>query len=371
MTAERAGIHSIWYPDHVCMPYDSESFHTANVSGQRAYQRRHNMLDAAVVMGAVAVQTTTLKLGTSVLIAPYRHPLSDARQFMTVDQLSNGRLMLGVGVGWMVEEFDAVGIDFEERNRRTEECIQIYKASWTGDLATFEGNYYSFRNVSQDPKPAQQSPHPPIVFGGNTIRGARRAARFCDGLYPLFLDTYTEAGRYAPLQDEVRRELEARGKSPSDFLMQCAASARITDTDDPAAQANPRRTCTGTAEQILGDLSDLADARLLHGGVLMLSTCSSGCDGDSEQRDQIERFGAEVIPEGQRSSKPAAQAGAAVTCKGEEQDEGAAGLDSAHLPMSPCREMLSGTAEGTAISSAQAQRQGPYLQLKLDRCKAS
>ena len=114
----------------------------------------------------------------------------------------------------MVEEFDAVGIDFEERNRRTEECIQIYKASWTGDLATFEGNYYSFRNVSQDPKPAQQSPHPPIVFGGNTIRGARRAARFCEGLYPLFLDTYTEAGRYAPLQDEVRRELEARGKQP-------------------------------------------------------------------------------------------------------------------------------------------------------------
>ena len=81
LTTERAGIHSIWYPDHVCMPYDSESFHTANVSGQRAYQRRHNMLDAAVVMGAVAVQTTTLKLGTSVLIAPYRHPLSDARQF--------------------------------------------------------------------------------------------------------------------------------------------------------------------------------------------------------------------------------------------------------------------------------------------------
>ena len=151
-TAERAGIHSIWYPDHVCMPYDSESHHTANVSGQRAYQRRHNMLDAAVVMGAVAVQTTTLKLATSVLIAPYRHPLSDARQFMTVDQLSNGRLMLGVGVGWMVEEFDAVGIDYEERNRRTEECIQIYKASWTGDLATFEGNYYSFKDVSQDPE---------------------------------------------------------------------------------------------------------------------------------------------------------------------------------------------------------------------------
>ena len=244
-----------------------ESFHTANVSGQRAYQRRHNMLDAAVVMGAVAVQTTTLKLGTSVLIAPYRHPLSDARQFMTVDHLSNGRLMLGVGVGWMVEEFDAVGVDFGERNRRTEECIQIYKASWTGDLATFEGNYYSFRNVSQDPKPAQQSPHPPIVFGGNTIRGARRAARFCDGLYPLFLDTYTEASRYAPLQDEVRRELEARGKSPSDFLMQCAASARNHRHRRPGRTGEPtphlHRHCRADPGRPVGSRGRW----LLHGGL--------------------------------------------------------------------------------------------------------
>ena len=176
--------------------------------------------------------------------------------------------MLGVGVGWMVEEFDAVGIDFEERNRRTEECIQIYKASWTGDLATFEGNYYSFRNVSQDPKPAQQSPHPPIVFGGNTIRGARRAAALLrTASIPLFLDTYTEAGRYAPLQDEVRRELEARGKSPSDFLMQCAASARITDTDDPAAQAKPtphlHRHCRADPGRPVGSRGRW----LLHGGL--------------------------------------------------------------------------------------------------------
>ncbi len=300
LTAERVGIHSIWYPDHVCMPADSESHHTANVSGKRAYQRRHNMLDAAVVMGAVAVQTTTLRLATSVLIAPYRHPLSDARQFMTVDHLSKGRLMLGVGVGWMEEEFAAVGIDYAERNRRTEECIQIYKASWTGDLATFEGDYYSFRNVSQDPKPVQQAPHPPIVFGGNTIRGARRAARFCDGLYPLFLDTYTEAGRFAPLQDEVRRELDAQGRSPSDFLMLCAASARIVDAGDPDAQAMPRRTCTGTAEQILEDLSALADAGFSM-AVCMLD-CPSGALG--EQLDQIERFGAEVIPEAKKL-KPA------------------------------------------------------------------
>ena len=293
-TAERAGIHSIWYPDHVCMPSDSESFHTANESGQRAYQPRHNMLDAAVVMGAVAVSTSTIRLATSVLISPYRHPLADARQFMTVDQLSNGRLTLGVGVGWMEEEFAAVGIDYAERNRRTEECIEVYKASWTGDLASFDGRYYSFSDISMDPKPVQ-APRPPIVFGGNTVRGARRAARLCDGLYTLVLDSHAEPERFAPIQDEVRRELEARGKAPSDFVMQCAAGARITDAGDPASEAKPRRICTGTGEQILEDLARLAAAYSL---VVCMLECPSG--GLSEQLDQIERFGAEVIPEAKK-----------------------------------------------------------------------
>ncbi len=291
-TAERVGIHSVWYPDHVCMPSDSESFHTANQSGQRAYQPRHNMLDAAVVMGAVAVKTSTLRLGTSILIAPYRHPLSDARQFMTVDQLSNGRLMLGVGVGWMVEEFDAVGIGYEERNKRTEECIEVYKASWTGDLATFNGQYYDFADISMDPKPVQR-PHPPIIFGGNTIWGGRRAARLCDGLYPVFLDSHAEPGRYAHIQDEVRRELDARGRDPSDFLMQGAASARITDAGHPASEAKPRRICTGTAEQIIEDFSRFAAAG--YSMVVCMLECPSGAL--AEQLQQIERFGDEVIPE--------------------------------------------------------------------------
>ena len=285
------------------MPFDSDSFHTANQSGQRAYQRRHNMLDAAVVMGAVAVQTTTLKLAPSVLIAPYRHPLSDARQFMTVDHLSNGRLMLGVGVGWMVEEFEAVGIGYEERNRRTEECIQILQGLVDRRSRHLRRQLLRFLRMSpMDPKPVQQSPHPPIVFGGNTIRGARRAARFCNGLYPLFLDSHVEAGRFANLQDEVRRELDAQGRSPSDFLMQCAASARITDADDPAAQATPRRTCTGTGEQIVEDLAQFAEAG--YSMVVCLLECPSG--ELSEQLDQIERFGAEVISEAKKL-KPAGE----------------------------------------------------------------
>ena len=290
--AEKNGFHSLWYPDHVCMPIDSGSAHTANVSGKRAYQPHHNMLDMAVVMGAVAVCTSRIKLGTSVLIAPYRHPLSDARQFATVDLLSQGRLMLGVGSGWMEEEFAACGQDYAVRNKQTNECLQIYKRSWTDERVSFDGEFYKFEGISMDPKPVQK-PHPPIVFGGNTPAGARRAIRHCDGLYPLFLDTHVEAGRFAPLQELIRKEAEMLGRDTGEFMMLAAASARITDADDPQSKCNPRPTCTGTAEQILEDLQAMADAGFSM--VVCMMMCPSG--SLTEQHEQIQRFGEEVIPQ--------------------------------------------------------------------------
>ena len=289
--AEQNGFHSLWYPDHVCMPIQSGSAHTANVSGNRAYQPHHNMLDMAVVMGAVAACTNRIKLGTSVLIAPYRHPLSDARQFATVDLLSQGRLMLGVGSGWMQEEFAACGQDYEVRNKQTDECLQIYKRSWEDEKVEFDGEFYKFCDISMDPKPVQK-PHPPIVFGGNTPAGARRAIRHCDGLYPLFLDTHVAAGRFAPLQELIRREADTLGRDTSQFLMLAASSARITDADNPQSQANPRPNCTGTAEQILEDLQAMADAGFSM--IVCMMMCPSG--SLAEQHEQIQRFGEEVIP---------------------------------------------------------------------------
>jgi probable F420-dependent oxidoreductase len=290
--AEKNGFHSVWYPDHVCMPIQSGSAHTANVSGQRAYQPHHNMLDMAVVMGAVAACTQRIKLGTSVLIAPYRHPLSDARQFATVDLLSQGRLMLGVGSGWMAEEFTAVEQDHAVRNAQTDECLQIYKRSWEDEKVEFDGEYYKFEDISMDPKPVQK-PHPPIVFAGNTPVGARRAIRLCDGLYPLFLDTHCEADRFAPLQDIIRKEADKLDKDVTQFHMMAAATARATDASDPDAQKAKRPTCTGTPEQILEHLQQFADAGFSM--VVCMMMCPSGTL--AEQHEQIQRFGEEIIPQ--------------------------------------------------------------------------
>ncbi len=292
--AERLGFHSMWFPDHVCMPITSDSEHVANASGSRAYEPRHTMFDAAVVMGAVAQTTTHLKLGTSVLISPYRHPLSDARQFATIDQLSHGRLLFGVGAGWMQEEFAAIGIPYAERGHRTDECIEIYKRAWTDDVVSYHGQFYQFASLSMDPKPRQQPP--PIIYGGVTPGGARRAARLCDGFYPIFLDPFARPNRYAKEQTVIRKELDASGRRHDDFIMMGVSSARITSSAAPLSQERPRRICTGSAEQILEDLHGFATQG--YGLVVYFFDCPSG--QLSELEDQMQQFSTSVMPEARK-----------------------------------------------------------------------
>ena len=300
--AEQAGFHSMWFPDHVSMPGASTSAHTANITGTRAYQPRHNMMDAAVCMGAVAVSTTRLKLGTSCLIAPYRHPLSDARQFATIDQLSKGRLMLGVAAGWMAEEYESVQIPYAERNQRTVECIEIYKHCWTDEVVSFSGKHYRFENLSMDPKPYQK-PRPKIVFGAATPAGVKRAIRHCDGLYPLWLDPHGDPARYNGLHDVIRAEAQKIGKDTRQFHMLAAAGARVTDGNDPLSKAKPRRLCTGTPEQVIEDLKRFAD----NGYSMVVCMMAETRDGKlADLEHQIRRFGEAIIPEAKKL-KPAGE----------------------------------------------------------------
>ena len=158
----------------------------------------------------------------------------------------------------MEEEFAALGVPFAERGARTDECIEIYKRAWCDDRL-LHGRHYRFENLSMDPKPVQK-PRPPIVYGGVSVAGARRAARLCDGLYPLFLDPGADPFRDAPLQDVVRRELDRRSRDPGSFFMLAGASMRITAAADPLARRTERPICTGTPEQVLEDLARFASA---------------------------------------------------------------------------------------------------------------
>ena len=289
--AERLGYHSVWFSDHVCMGRDVGARHTANDSGTRAYPDRPVMLDVVATMGALATATERIRMAPSVLIAPYRHPLVVAHQFATIDVLSHGRLIMSAGSGWDPQEFAAVGADYERRGAVTEECIEIWKHAWTVDWLDWHGRFYEIADVSLEPKPVQK-PHPPIVFGAVSEVGARRAARTSDGLYPMFLDAYADPGRFDHLREAVLREAERVGRDVSGFRLYAFASGLVTGAGDELARAEPRRTLTGTADQVIADIERFAAHGYSH--VTMHFDVRSGTIG--ELHEIVERFGDEVLP---------------------------------------------------------------------------
>jgi probable F420-dependent oxidoreductase len=285
--AERLGYHSLWFSDHVCMGRDLGAKHTANESGTRAYPERPVMLDVVATIGALAAVTERVRLAPSVLIAPYRHPLTVAHQFATLDVLSGGRLIMTAGSGWDPQEFAALDADFEHRGAVAEECIEIWKHAWTEPWLDWHGRFYEIADVSLEPKPVQK-PHPPIVFGAVTEAGARRAARTSDGLYPMFLDAYAEPGRFDGLREVVVREGERVGRDLSRFRLYAFASGLVTDSTADGR----RRTLTGSAEQVLGDLERFAAHGYSH--LTMHFEVASGTI--EELFEIVERFAVDVLP---------------------------------------------------------------------------
>ena len=295
--AEELGFHSVWFSDHVVTErVTGEGEHLANLSGKRAYPDRPVMLDIPTTIGAIAGRTTTLRFSPSVYIAPYRHPLITAHEFATLDVLSEGRVILSVGVGWEKGEFAAMDAAFEHRGAITDECIQIYKLAWTEPWIDFHGKFFDIENVSMDPKPVQQ-PHLPIWYGGVTPIAAKRAARRCDGFYPMYLDAVTRPETFDPLREEIAREGERIGRDLSGFKLGGFCQMRLDDDAerDPRFAFSERRPLfAGSAEQILEDLQHFADFGYSHATVHL--DCPSG--SASEWREQLERFAEEVLPQG-------------------------------------------------------------------------
>jgi len=180
--AEGLGFESVWVPEHLVLPTRITSRYPYAPDGIPPFSPDTPHLDPLVLLTHVAAATVRIRLGTSVYLLPLRHPLVTARLALSLDVLSGGRLTLGVGVGWLAEEFQAAGIDFQTRAARTRECVRALRTLWTETEPEFHGRFFSFGPVRFEPKPVQK-PHPPIVFGGETAAALRRAAALGDGWY--------------------------------------------------------------------------------------------------------------------------------------------------------------------------------------------
>ncbi|MFQ5828399.1 MAG: LLM class F420-dependent oxidoreductase [Candidatus Methylomirabilia bacterium] len=171
--AEALGLDSVWVGDHLLYPVQfAERF------GAEFYE-------AVTTLTYVAAVTSRIGIGTAVLILPYRNPVVLAKQLATLDALAPGRLMVGVGVGWMAEEYAAVGAPFAERGQATDESLQVMRALWTQERPAFSGRRFRFADVLFAPRAVQRR-SPPIWVGGNSPRALRRAAELGDGWFPIW-----------------------------------------------------------------------------------------------------------------------------------------------------------------------------------------
>ena len=214
--AEAAGFDSLWTVEHVIVPAQYQSKYPYSPTGKMGSGLEDFPIpDPLIWLAYVASATRTIKLGTAILILPQRNPVVAAKAVATLDHLAGGgRVLLGIGVGWLAEEFTTLGVPFVDRGPRTDEYVGAMRALWSQECASFEGRYVSFTEVFCRPRPA--AGRIPIVVGGDTLAAARRAGRPGDGYFPA-------RGAPVALFDAMRRAAEAAGRNPADIELTVSA----------------------------------------------------------------------------------------------------------------------------------------------------
>ena len=216
--AETAGFDTLWAGEHVVMVDQSSSRYPYSADGQIAVSSTADWLDPMLCLSFAAAATATIGVATGVLLLPEHNPVVVAKQAATLDQLSDGRLTLGVGIGWSRDEFDALGVPFARRGSRTREYVAAMRAIWRADVASFQGEFVRFDRIRVNPKPFRDG-RIPVVLGGNSDAALRRVAAWGDGWYGFYLpDIATVNGRVSFLRDRCRQV----GRDPAELSLAVA-----------------------------------------------------------------------------------------------------------------------------------------------------
>jgi probable F420-dependent oxidoreductase len=285
--AEEWNFDSAWISDHIVVPMEIASKYPYSVGGEFPAKPTEPYVEPLTLMTYLAACTQRINLGSSVLIIPYRNPVYAAKIIATLDYLSNGRIIVGAGIGWMEEEFKALGLTtYEERGAVTDEYIQLFRELWTKENPNFKGKYYQVSNIGFSPKPVQK-PCPPIWIGGHTKPAIRRAATLGDGWHPIGLrppadlspNDFANSVKY--LRDCA---LEA-GRNPDMITISFRVPLQFTDNT-----GSPRKPFTGKPEDIVADIVQYRNLGVRHLIVdFMLGSIEAILEG-------MERFAREVMP---------------------------------------------------------------------------
>jgi probable F420-dependent oxidoreductase len=289
---EELGFAIISVSDHIIIPKDIASSYPYSETGSFTGGSSGECMEQLTVLSFLVGITSSVKLLTSVVVLPHRPPVLTAKMLATIDVLSHGRLIVGCGVGWMREEFEAIGTPpYDKRGAVSDEYLSAFKELWTSDNPAFEGTYCRFANVAFAPKPVQK-PHPPLWIGGESPAALRRAGRFADAWYPIGSNPRFPVGtpeQFAEYTARVKRHAQESGRDLSslDFAY---STNWYTDQQALTLPNGQRRSLTGTPQQIAGDIKRYEDLGVRH---MMVNFQS---DTLEETLERIQRFADRIMP---------------------------------------------------------------------------
>jgi probable F420-dependent oxidoreductase len=282
--ADARGFDSIWLADHVAFPTSFASRYPYSATGSFPTDPADRLMEPIATLGVLAGATSRVKLGTAVLVMPYRPPVLLARMLVTLDHFSGGRIVLGAGAGWLAEEFAVLGApDFALRGKATDEALEIFKAVCAGGAVGHQGDVYRFAPFHSSPG-AVQRPHPPILIGGVADAALRRVVRLGDGWMAVTIGPERLAERLATL----RRLCAEHGRAYAALTV--AYKLFVSIGAPKRSQLDARMPGTGSRQQVIDDLKALLD--------LGVSTVIVRHYADTldELDDQLARFADDIVP---------------------------------------------------------------------------
>lgn len=244
--AEALGYEALWTADHLVVPVASKTSYPYLRQANVRLEASHPFFEPLIALAAVAVRTRSIRLGVSVYLAALRHPIAVAKQVASLDQLSGGRVVLGVGAGWIPEEYETLGIPFAERGRYLDEHIASLRTLWRDERPRHVGLHYRFEQIGCEPKPVRRDV--PILVGGNSAAARRRAARQGDGWHVIDVPMGELEAGIAALAADCR----AAGRDPK--AVSISIRSQVVPTDAPVPEAQRMVPLTGPLEAILADL---------------------------------------------------------------------------------------------------------------------
>ncbi|PKB71107.1 MAG: hypothetical protein BZY87_07220 [SAR202 cluster bacterium Io17-Chloro-G6] len=222
--AEELGFESVLAGDHIVLPTEGTNQYPYTSDGSFSRPPSEPFLETMTLLGYLAACTSRIKLGSTVVILPYRNPVVQAKMFASLDVLTNGRIICGVGVGWLEKEFEVLGLDYHQRGAMTDEFLEIMTALWTQPNPEYHGKYYSFDGIQFEPKPVQL-PGIPIWVGGHTKAALRRTAKYGNCWHTTRQTPDFVAGNLPYLRERIEKE----GRDQSEVTVSLKRSLHFTD----------------------------------------------------------------------------------------------------------------------------------------------